>query len=254
MNSWNEWGEGAHLEPDRQNGRTFLDAVRRVVAGDPSAVAESDLHLNPGYAGRTSGELVARLEAENRLLVGRLHQLGGLVGGQALERGFPKPLANSARVTLNGVGWVDRVNGRATMVQRVRAPLAGALWMQGWFYGDSKRSGRPDGFAYLVLTDIAGGEQWTAPIPTRLRRDDVRRSISAGGRVRRRLAREVDRLPPKVARAINRAWVGSDDWFGFDVQLDARSLDPGVYRVGFVEIIGQDVVNVTTDFELEIQG
>lgn len=31
LNSWNEWGEGAYVEPDQQFGTQFLDALRRVL-------------------------------------------------------------------------------------------------------------------------------------------------------------------------------------------------------------------------------
>ena len=31
LKSWNEWGEGNYMEPDRQYGRGYIEALRRAI-------------------------------------------------------------------------------------------------------------------------------------------------------------------------------------------------------------------------------
>jgi len=47
VKAWNEWAEGNHLEPDRRDGRAYLDVVREEVCESAAALRVLDAHDRP---------------------------------------------------------------------------------------------------------------------------------------------------------------------------------------------------------------
>lgn len=220
INSWNEWSEGAHLEPDRRYRRGFLESVRRVVAAEPNA--------KPANGGPSADSELARavssLMIENNLLAERVREMGLLTASPEMLPGLPTTATPLRSSCADGKCHIDYINGRAirgAIVIRRRGPVI----MRGWLLGSPKEGGRVEDFAYFVLTRESDGASYYSPVSDRESRVDV-----------------FEHFKIKTAHP----------FIGFTARMSIASLLPGVYAGRFIDVknSGEYQVEVKDRFEI----